>query len=103
MLTIVQQYKSLERARNPKHTLRFLGCLPLVIAGIYYFGISDAFVAWVFTNYVLLAPSWPVVKSALQVVPKPVLDAFETFKRLIVPRFLRSHIFSGTEEKLKSD
>ena len=93
VLVLVQQYKNLERARNPKHTLRFLGCLPLVIVGIYYFGISDTFVAWVFSNYLILAPSWPAVKSTLKVVPKPILEAFKTFKRLIVPRFLRSHIF----------
>ena len=42
--TVVLEYRNLERARNVKHTARFLAGLPIAIFVIYYFGISDAFI-----------------------------------------------------------
>jgi len=101
LLSIMLQYKNLERARNPKHTLRFLCCLPIAIVLIYGFGISDAFVGWIFVNYIVLLPFWPVLKSSLK-VPKAVRDGLESVKTLLVPRFLRSRIFLGGD-KQKSD
>lgn len=87
-LSVLLEYRNLERARNIKLTAWFLGILPLAIVGIYWLGISDLFFGWLFTNYVVLQPAWPAIKSAI-VVPKPVLGALETAKRVLVPRFLR--------------
>ena len=70
-LTLVQKYQNLERARSPKRTLRFLCGLPVAILLIYYAGITDTIVGWVFSNYLILMPSWPAVKKAI-VLPEPI-------------------------------
>jgi hypothetical protein len=91
------------RARNVKHTTRFICGLPLAIFVIYYFGISDAFIGWLFCNYIVLLPAWPAVKSAF-FVPKPIRKTLETAQRVLVPRFLRApSTLEDDDAKLKTD
>lgn len=103
--TVVLEYRSLEKARNIKHTTRFICSLPVAILVIYYFGISDAFIGWLFCNYVLLMPAWPAVKNAV-FLPKPLKGAIETASKVVVPRFLRrtsSMVIEDQNAKLKED
>ena len=107
ILTLKCQYTALEQARNPRKTTRFLLLLPVVICIIYFVGISDTFVAWVFVNYVILLPSWPAVKNAI-VLPQKLISFKDKVKRLLVPRFLRSSDAAATSDddddsKLKRD
>ena len=103
--TVVLEYRSLEKARNIKHTTRFICGLPVAILVIYYFGISDAFIGWLFCNYVLLMPAWPAVKNAV-FLPKPLKGALQTATKVVVPRFLRrtsSMVMDDQGAKLKED
>lgn len=87
-LAVYLEYRNLERARNTKHTARFLIALPVAIIVIYWLGIGDLFFGWLLANYALLQPVWPAVKSSI-IIPKPVLGAVDTAKKVFVPRFLR--------------
>ena len=98
-LTLKLKYEALESARSPKRTTRFLCVLPVLICVIYYFSISDVFVAWVFSNYIVLLPSWALVKQQL-VIPKAWKAKAESVK-IPLPKFLHKHLYG--EEKLKSE
>ena len=77
----------------------------MAIFVIYYFGISDAFIGWLFCNYVMLLPAWPAIKNAV-FLPKPVKKAIDTATKVVVPRFLRqssSMDINDPNAKLKED
>ena len=44
---------------------------------IYYAGISDILVGWVFSNYLILLPSWTAVKKSF-FLPELVKKTIET-------------------------
>ena len=79
LLLLVQQYKKLERARNPRTTFKFLLALPLTITFILYFRIGDTLVGWLFANYLILLPSWPAVKRAI-IIPEKITQIMTTVK-----------------------
>ena len=99
-LAVYLEYRNLERARNTKHTTWFLLSLPVAIVLIYWLGIGDLFFGWLLANYALLQPVWPAVKSSI-VVPKPLISAFNTTKKVFVPRFLRQSSGMAPDEALE--
>ena len=103
-MTLAQKYQNLERARCTKRTTWLLCGLPLAIILIYSAGISDTFVGWVFSNYLILLPSWPAVKKTF-FLPEPVKKIIATMERLFVPRFFLRQTAEGPNggEKLKSE
>ena len=100
-MTLTQKYQNLERARCTKRTMRFMCGLPLAIILIYYAGITDTIVGWVFSNYLILLPSWPAVKKAF-ILPEPVRKLITTLERHIVPKLFRQ-TDDPNGEKLKSE
>lgn len=91
----------MERARSTKRTTRLLFGLPLAIILIYYAGISDILVGWVFSNYLILLPSWTAVKKTF-FLPEPVKKIIATMERLFIPKFLKQ-TDDQNGEKLKSE
>ena len=74
--------------------------MPFAILIIYYAGISDTFVGWVFSNYLILLPSWSSVRKAFY-LPEPVKKVLSTIEKML-PKFL-SQTGGPNGHKLKSE